>query len=382
MKVLLFGDFSGFHSALKSGLQELGISAKLAGSGDGFKKIPVDVNYYPAEKWKRNKLLFAGLKQLSVFKKTKELSGFDVVQFIGPTLFKNSFPNYSWLFNKYIYRRVMRNNGNVFLVACGSDPVFHHLGKHSLSYNPLDADHEYRNKKKVVSEKRIYIEWNKELARSSSLVIPASYEYLVGYKQLNGINLAPIIPMPIMCTDFKYKPNIISNNKIRIFHGISRPGYKGTPLILKALERIKFDFTDCVDVIVREKLPLESYLKEVSQSNILVDQCYSYGYGMNALIGLCMGKIVLSGAETEHLTELNMDSCPVINIRPNIEHIYEQIKKIILDRKNITNLGKESRKFVEEHHDARIIAGKYLDLWQRHGLRTDTRDKYARTTSF
>ena len=45
MDVLLVGEYSRLHNSLKEGLIELGHNVTLAGTGDGFKGYPVDLNY-------------------------------------------------------------------------------------------------------------------------------------------------------------------------------------------------------------------------------------------------------------------------------------------------------------------------------------------------
>lgn len=45
MKILLFGEFSGFFTCLKDGLTALGHEVFLASSGDGFKNYPSDFRW-------------------------------------------------------------------------------------------------------------------------------------------------------------------------------------------------------------------------------------------------------------------------------------------------------------------------------------------------
>ena len=44
MRILLVGEYSGFHNALKHGLTSLNHEVKIVGDGDGFKKLPVDID--------------------------------------------------------------------------------------------------------------------------------------------------------------------------------------------------------------------------------------------------------------------------------------------------------------------------------------------------
>ena len=365
MKVLLVGEYSGFHGALKKGLMTHGIECTLLGSGDGFKNMPVDINYLP----KPNKNRFAYLinKQFHIYNTIKSVKGNDIVQFINPFLFVNNFIQYSYFYNKIIYNQLLNNNpGKAFLTLCGNDSLLYEYGIQMLKYNPLERE-EKENKKRDKKRHPLFEQWNVELAEKINYSIPTTYEYFIGYetfnKQKNGhIPISKPIPMPIEIAAYEYKPNHVTG-KIKILHGISRIMFKGSDIILSTLEKIKEKYSDKVEVIIVEKLSFNEYMKVLSEVNILIDQCNSYAYGINALIGLAMGKVVLSGAEQEHLDYMGITDCPVINIQPYQNQIYTQIENIILNPENIETIGLQSFEYVQKYHDAPIVAQQYLDLW-------------------
>lgn len=95
--------------------------------------------------------------------------------------------------------------------------------------------------------------------------------------------------------------------------------------------------------------------------DIVVDQCKSYDYGMNTLLAMEKGKIVLSGSEETAMDYLGFQNVPVINIQPNEEHIYCELEKIInLMLAEINNLKQEGKRFVKENHDLIMIASKFV----------------------
>src|SRR5690554_1878487 len=99
MKILLLGEYSRLHNSLKEGLQALGHEVVIIGTGDGFKKFPVDI--YLKEKYRTGtlsilkkviyKLTNTDLTSCNIHKQFKKhehnLKGFDVVQLIN----ENSF---------------------------------------------------------------------------------------------------------------------------------------------------------------------------------------------------------------------------------------------------------------------------------------------------
>ena len=110
-------------------------------------------------------------------------------------------------------------------------------------------------------------------------------------------------------------------------------------------------------------MPLKDYLEKLKTVNILVDQCKEHCYGLNALYAMAEGRIVLGGASQKSLAELNLKSSPVIHIEPNVDMIVEQLENLISQKDNFEKMGFQSRKFVEEYHDCKVIAKQYLDLW-------------------
>ena len=86
MKVLLIGEFSGFHVNLKQGLQKLGVDCVLAANGDGWKKIDgADMPLYDVDTsslWKKTKSLL-----IEPFMRLKALYGYDVVQLMDPQMY-------------------------------------------------------------------------------------------------------------------------------------------------------------------------------------------------------------------------------------------------------------------------------------------------------
>ena len=70
--------------------------------------------------------------------------------------------------------------------------------------------------------------------------------------------------------------------------------------------------------------------------------------------------VILEEAVNDSLREFGMKESPVLRIQPDVNQIVSQLEYILENRKNITQWGYDSRKFVEEFHDA--IRRYYLNL--------------------
>jgi glycosyltransferase involved in cell wall biosynthesis len=188
-------------------------------------------------------------------------------------------------------------------------------------------------------------------------------EYALGYKE--NTKLLPTIALPIDTNSIDYRDNQI-NNKVHFFHGLNRPFFKGTPIISEALKKLQSKYPNDVKITIAGNMSQTDYLSLLDSANVVLDQCKGYSYGMNALYSLSKGKIVMSGSEPEALEELLLkrDQCPVINIQPDIDQIYQQLLVILENKKNFIEMGYNSRLFVEKHHDCKLIAEKYINIWE------------------
>jgi hypothetical protein len=353
MKILLLGEFSALHKNLKEGLLELGHDVDIASSGDGWKDIDRDI-YLNAN----GSYLTRGIKR--VIKKYKLLDlvkNYDVVQLINPfELYGKAIPN------KLFFKQLIKNSKKFYLLGAGSDSYFWLYGRGKLKYGPFDDILRYdsNNAKKSYLECDRAFKVNKFIADNCDGIIPIMFEYETSYE--GHENLLNTIPIPINTHKIKYRENKVVD-KIIIFHGLNRYGFKGTKYIEEAFEILSQKHPDDLELIIDGKMPLDKYLEVMKKTNVVVDQTSSYSLGVNGIYALAMGKIVLGGAEPESLRSLGVEASPVINIEPNSLSIIEEIEKLLTDKEKIMQLGYESRQFSEEIHQHIKIAKKYVETW-------------------
>ena len=100
--------------------------------------------------------------------------------------------------------------------------------------------------------------------------------------------------------------------------------------------------------------------------DVILDQLYSYTPAMNALTAMGKGLILVGGGEPENYeiiqeTELR----PIINVLPSEEDVYQKLEQLVLHPERINELSKESRLYVERHHDHTKVAQQYIDFWMQ-----------------
>lgn len=352
MKILLLGDYSSVHKNLREGLISLGHDVNLASSGDGWKKIPrdIDINY----SGKILPRIFAD--RIYPWIDIKKLIGYDVIQIMSvDTIFKKFF------FSKLFFKILKKYNKKIFLLASGGDAFYWSNGRSRLNYGPFEDILKYDLKSNFhPSEGKKFVEFNKYVANEVDGIIPTNFEYEVSYK--GHKNLLPLIPPPINIDKIKYIENIITG-KLIIFHGLNRYGIRGTRHVEEAFKLIEKKYPNKFELIIDGNMSLEKYLNILKRANIVIDQTYGHSIGMNGLYALALGKVVLGGSEPEALESLGIKNSPVINIKPNSQHIFEQIEILLTDINKIREIGYLSRKYVENMHSHINISKKFLDTW-------------------
>lgn len=356
MKILLLGEFSSLHKYLKEGLKSIGYDVVLVSSGDGWKKIGEgDYPLYFNRSNINNKLI----EPLYLYKEAKyiieKLGDFDVIQLINPRI-------YHPFINAKLIKKIMKKGTLISLLCCGNDLALNRAYKNNLfEYYMMDGDNSLANEYNPLRPRGLVTRLTEgSIIDKCDVIIPTAYEYSIGYK--NNIKLSKVVPMPINVDSIQYKENFVSD-KIVIFHGVSREGVKGTAYIRAALEKVKNVYSDKVEVIIDGHMPFEQYTKIMQKANIVIDQCLSYAYGINADIAMAQGKIVMSGARIETLNALEVENCPIFSIKPDVNQIYNTIEYIIKNKDKIPKWGMESRKYVERIHDCKKVARKFVEVW-------------------
>lgn len=361
MKILLLGEFSGLHLNLKQGLMALGHEVTLAGGSDGFKKIPVDINFDVEGTGSFKDFL----REVRPFLSLPGFHGYDIVQLINPFAIFNfhasAKPELKILFAKLFFKTLIQRNGKFFMLGAGDDAFFWSRSRKKMRYGPFDdfLKFDLKMSQFYMEEERYYV-FNKWLAEVASGIIPVMYEYEVAYQDFK--NLRPVIPLPINTDKIKYNKNIV-RNKIHIFHGLNRYGFKGTRFVEEAFKILSNKYPNEIKCSIEGQLPLSDYLEIMDQTNIVVDQTCSYSSGMNGLLAMSMGKIVLGGAEPESLQSFGVTSSPIHNILPDPQDIVMKIEGLIDQKNDFELLGQRSRSYIEENHHYIKVAGNYLIQW-------------------
>lgn len=378
MKILLIGEYSRFHNSLKEGLETLGHKVTLVGTGDAFKKYPVDLAIaptYTTSTWLATKIRRAIYKITSYdialwetgyrFKKIRhKLKGYDVVQLINSWSIRTTVNK-----EKQHLTYLAKHNGKIFLSACGTDTPWvetllqdEELPYHLLTRYLLDPStaNYYLPALKYTSaaHKSLYT-----LAESlSQKVIPTDMDYFLSLRK--NKKATSLVPTPIHLSRLRFDPKPIAD-KIVIFHGINRDNYynKGNDIFEKALAIISKTYAKKIEIITVESLPYKDYMKAYASAHILLDQVYSHDQGYNALEAMARGKVVFTGAGKHFMEHYQLAHPVAIDATPDPKDVARKLENLILNPNQILEIAQNARKFVEAHHDHIKIAKTYLEIW-------------------
>ena len=358
MRILLLGEFSGFYTNLKKGLGLLGHDVLLYGDSDGWKKIKgADAPLLNTSQKNFSRIYN---KIIGVVFDKRFFDNFDAVFIIDFIWFyPTSLP--------FFLRKCKKHNKSVFLTSCGEDyAVYNAYLNKRFDYYVFDGCNHIDYRDRLLWNLYGKISYFKHINKYLNGVIPTAYEYQIGYEKKIH-NLQKAIPLPVDSKAIEYKENNF-NDKIIIFHGLNREVEKGTKYIKKAMEIIKSRYADKVEIIIEGRLPYDEYVKVISKTNIIIDQCKGYGFGMNAIISMAQGKVVLGGnrAETMAVYGIESSECPIVPICPKVDVIVSQLEKIVLNPSLIKELGEKGRRYVEKYHDCVVVAKQYVDIIKKY----------------
>jgi glycosyltransferase involved in cell wall biosynthesis len=355
MKILLIGEFSGLQAELKRGLTQLGHNVTLAAATDFYKKYPSDINLGYGDSiytYKFRQLIYP-------FLNLKKFTGFDIVHIVN----FYTIPRLAFL-NLIFIKFLKQHNGIVTLSGAGDDPFFVSYSTETMRYSPI-APYEQVDcgGKPHYMRRKWHLNAMHECLELVHYVIPIVYEYYstfvhVGYKE----KTSKPIPIPIDISN--YKKSFEIGKKLIFFHGLTRPGFKGTSLIKKSFEKLTENYPNDVECIVDGKMSFSKYIEILARTNISVDQVFSYSLGMNALFSMAQGKIVCGGVETESSILYDGQLPPAINLKPDANEIYDSLVSVLDRRAMLGDISDSSRAFVEKYHNSLAVAQRYVDVWQ------------------
>ncbi len=362
MRILLINDYSGLHANLALGLRHLGHEVTVVSDGDSWRNYPRDISIV-----RRSPSHLDGIRYLLRLwtRILPRLTGYDIVQLVNPICFnlcpERLFP---------IYRFLRRHNGKMVLGAFGIDAVW---CRTCAEQKPLRySDHNIGDTLRTDAASKDLIDtWvgtsherlNRYLADDCDVIVACLYEYLACYR-LHYPDKTRFIPLPIVR---QAPPHREPSSRLRLFIGIDRKrsAYKGTDIMLRAAQRIVQQYPQRVELRQAVSVPFAEYQHLMDQSDVILDQLYSYTPSMNSLLAMSKGLVVVGGGEPENYDIIHERQLrPIVNVEPSEACVYRALEDLVLHPTRLPQLQRESIEYVTRHHDHVQVARQYEALYR------------------
>ena len=363
MKILLLGEYSNVHWTLSEGLRALGHDVCVISDGDGWKNYKRDIDLTrPAGKLGALRYLIKVISKLPLMK------GYDVVQIINP-VFLEFKAERIYPFYKYL----RKHNKKVFMGAFGMDYYWVKTGLDCTTFRYSDFNLGNKSRADEEHNKQFIADWlkgekgrlNKFIANDCDGIITGLYEYDCCYRP-HFPNKTRFIPFPINVDKISPKTPHPEYEGIRFFIGIqkSRSIYKGTNIMLHALERLKAKYPGKMEIVKVESVPYNTYQHLMNSSDVILDQLYSYTPSMNPLLAMTKGLVTVGGGEPENYDILNEKELrPIVNVQPNENDVFMQMEKLITGEYNLQKMSEQSIEYIDRHHHYIKVARQYVKYW-------------------
>lgn len=365
MKILLVGEYSNVHATLAKGLKALGHEAVVLSNGDFWKNYPRDIDLV------RTPGKLGGISYLlRAWALWPRLRGYDVVQLINPMFLELRAERIM-----PFYQRLRRQNGRIYLGSFGIDKPWVEEGRNPSTFRYSDF-HLYGRPRSNAFTQEMEADWLHgpkgtlfdRIADDCDGIITGLYE---NYRccQSRYADKLHFIPFPIDRTQTMPKQAHPEYPGLRFFIGIqrTRSEYKGTDIMLRALRRLQAKYPERMQIVEAESVPFPVYQNMMNHSDVLLDQLYSYTPGMNGLLAMAKGLILVGGGEEEHYALMNEPTLrPVINVQPDEDDVFLQMERRLIEATpdEIARLSADSVAYIRRHHDHIAVARRYIDLWK------------------
>lgn len=375
MKILLVGEYSGVHTELAKALNRLGHEVLTVSDGDSYKNFPRDITI--TRKRAESKLgiirdiiyEYLGVKGLITYfinlNKIKSMSGYDVVQIINPI----ALEAFGSIANILFINRLSKNNNSLYLCALGDDSRWVDAClNNKYKYSPLDML-SYKTIYKFSYSLRykyglFFTLLQRVAEKEAHKIIPGLLDYKIAYENVDKCTQIIKIPLPKETIDkamsLRELDCLHPTNRLKIFHGWQQGKElkKGNLIFNEAALNVKKNFGDLVEYKVVKSVPYDEYLRMLDDSDIFLDQTYSYDRGVNALIGMASGCVVFSGFEDVPNYSIG------INATPDVISIESEIEKVIESPEEMHNIKMKSLDYIINNHNPDVIAQQYINVWR------------------
>jgi hypothetical protein len=345
MKILIIGDFSSAGHFLQKGFNSLGVKSTHIAYQNGWRENPIEINLTS----KYQGIIGKIDNYIKPFK-LYNLKGFDQVIFLDYFPFPRTFG-----INSNITKRIQEQNKSSVLWVMGCDSKMYQWGSNSgsslcKSCLQFDQKSEICSCSKDVNSEKLFLQ-------GISKIIPACFEYHEAHKGDYRINEMIQLPVPLIPQN-KRKVNL----KLNFFHGLNRYGFKGTSIVETVFDELKRKYKVKANFLIKGKMKFDEYNSLLLNQDVVVDQLYNKSLGINSLLTLSKGKILIAGDPKPSCDLINAPRPPMLHVEPSVNSLRESMEYALNDFSIFDSFFEEGREYIAKYHSPEVVASKFLNL--------------------
>lgn len=159
----------------------------------------------------------------------------------------------------------------------------------------------------------------------------------------------------------EFEPQYADPNAPRplVVHAPSHKGKKGTDCVLRVIEQLRR--THVFEFQLLHGVERSEALRIVRRCDVFLDQFVVGDHGLATLEAMAFGKPAVCYIKPSLVPEYPPD-CPIVNA--NQDNLAQVVEGLLVDGQRRHEIGRRSRAYVEQHHDAHQIARQLIKIYE------------------
>ncbi|MBI2274146.1 MAG: hypothetical protein HYU70_10150 [Bacteroidetes bacterium] len=347
MRVLIIGDFSGSGNFLAEGFTSLGVDVTHIAYQNAWRENPIQINL--TSKYK------GVLGRIDNYVKPftlNNIKGYDAVVFVNNFSFPRTFG-----ISAMMSKRIQDNNKASYYWVMGCDSNLRKWGR-TQNFELCNACLMYDQKSVVCVHENDESAEN-EFLKGIDKIIPSTYEYYMAHK--NNPKVDKLIQIPV-----SNKNPIVeySGGPVNFFHGLNRYGFKGTFVVEKAFSLVQDKYVGKANFLIKGKMPYAEYTSLLAKQDVIVDQIFNQCLGVNSLLALAQGKVLVAGNPLASCELYGYPMPPMIVTEPSVAGVKRSIEAVMDNVHNFKQIQESGIEYVKKYHTPEIVARKFLNAFE------------------
>ncbi|MDB9733867.1 hypothetical protein OAB15_03690 [Porticoccaceae bacterium] len=207
------------------------------------------------------------------------------------------------------------------------------------------------------------IEFDRRVELYADQIIPCALEYAEG--RLSENSSIKIIPLSTSLVANQYL-NVrgSDNNKLSFYHGANSI-WKGSDVIGDAFSYGASKWDDKANFDLGKFVELKKYISLVAKQDVVVDQLYSKSFGVNALLVMQTGGLLLVG-DTQKFETFNLQAAaPIVRLNGELNNLQDNIDNIMSNWSYYSEVRAHGPEYAKTYFSPTVIAQQFIERIKR-----------------